>query len=326
MYILKQLPEDFLVTEISILPLEKAGNYSYYRLIKKNWNTLDAIQRIANILGIKEKELGFAGSKDKHAITEQYISIHTIARERVEGLKIPGLELHFVGYGKQPISLGDLEQNHFEIVVRNVDYWQKESLEYIPNYFDEQRFGDNNLIIGKCLVKKQFKEAVALLHLPLQQPHDYIGALKRLPLRLLRLYLNSYQSYLWNETAARYLRQKTVIKEVPYSAGTLVFSKEILPTKIPLIGFSQLECEPAIQQLLHSIMKKEEITYQDFIIKQIPELTLEGELRALFAAVVDFRIHTITADELFLGKQKVHLSFTLGKGSYATIVMKRLFA
>ena len=236
MYLLKTIPEDFIVREISNIQIKDSGKYLYFKLTKKNYNTLDAIKKIARALGLKEKQIGFAGTKDKTALTEQVCSLFGASKGKLLSLKIPDLSIQFLGSGDAPISLGDLTGNQFEITVRNLDTINIKPIQFIPNYFDEQRFGTSNVQIGRHLIKKQFADAVKLINDSLcrqhlqQKPNDYIGALKRLPIRLLRLYVNAYQSYLWNETLAQYLRTNgTVLKEEKYSQGVFVFTKEFFP-------------------------------------------------------------------------------------------------
>ena len=74
MYKIKQIPEDFIVKEINDIILNNDGKYSYFLLKKKNYNTLNAIKAIAKKLKINEKDIGFAGNKDKEAVTKQTIS------------------------------------------------------------------------------------------------------------------------------------------------------------------------------------------------------------------------------------------------------------
>lgn len=364
---IKQLPEDFLVTEISNieikeestiptpdhppLPSSNSNKYLYYKLIKKDWNTLDAVKRIALLLNVKEKQIGFAGSKDRKAITEQIISFQGVRKEQVDNIKLNGIELHFLGCGNKPISLGDLEGNKFEIVVRNLNDEEIKDISngnehvssintanhpYIPNYFDEQRFGLRNVSVGRHLVKKQFGKAVITINDPhyieylKDHQNDFIGALKKIPTRLLRMYINSYQSYLWNETLVQYLHDHGIVeKTVEYSLGRFVFVKNddhFLDLKIPLIGFGSQELENTeTHDIIKYLMQKEEISYDDFIIKQIPELSLEGELRKCFVKVKDLKVGELEDDELNAGKKKVLIKFTLPKGSYATMVVRKLF-
>ena len=66
------------------------------------------------------KNFGFAGNKDKKAITEQKISIFK-GSKNFENVELSGIGLKYLGNGKEPISLGDLEGNEFEIIIRNLD-------------------------------------------------------------------------------------------------------------------------------------------------------------------------------------------------------------
>jgi len=335
MYKLKQLPEDFVVIELPVVKAEPRGNYLYFWMKKKEKNTLDAVKELAKMLWIKEKDIGFAGSKDKHAVTEQLISLTGITKEMVENLNIKQVLLQFYGYGKTPISLGDLQGNEFELIVRNLTTEKIEEITLVENYFDEQRFSEHNVKIGRYLLKKEFGKAVSLvddlkvrMHLE-QKPTDHVGALKVLPIRLLRMYVNAYQSYLWNKTVAAYLEQKgKVLKTEKYSEGELVFvsdAERFTKVSIPLIGFGHEDVEDAeIQEIIDQIMDEENLSYTDFIIKQIPELTLEGELRKVIVPVHDLEIGKKMIDELHKGKKKVKVSFTLPKGSYATMVIKRI--
>lgn len=332
MYRLKQLPEDFIVKEISSLKTKNQGSYLYFLLKKKNRNTLDAVKEIAKQLNLKEKQIGFAGSKDKQAITEQVCSVKGISKDKLSKIKIDNAELTFLGYNDQPVCLGDLTGNQFEITIRNLKKTKLKKIDFIENYFDEQRFSQNNVKIGKFLIKKQFSDAVKLVNSDKAKEHleknknDYVGALKKLPLRLLRMYVNAYQSYLWNETLAEYLRTKKNTHKVKYSLGIFIFiKKKINKLDLPLIGFSEIDFNEEIKNIIIKIMRKEDVDFSDFIIKQIPELSLEGDARKAFVEVQNLEISKPDQDELNKGKKKIKVNFTLPKGSYATLVIRKLF-
>ena len=78
MAIIKQLPEDFIVEELQPAKLKLSPgncNYKYFWLTKKGLSTLEAIRAISDYLGISKDRIGFAGAKDKKAVTTQLISI-----------------------------------------------------------------------------------------------------------------------------------------------------------------------------------------------------------------------------------------------------------
>lgn len=306
-YQIKQLPEDFVVKEISKIKIKDRGRYLYFRLKKKDWNTLDVVKEMSKRLKIAIKDIGFAGNKDKKAVTEQLISVKNVKREKLEKIKLKDVSLEFLGYGDEPITLGDLERNYFEIIVRNLDDFKLKVPKKIVNYFDEQRFGKNNVAVGKSLIKKDFKKACKLLELEVKN-NDYIGALKMIPKRLLRMYVNAYQSFIWNETVKEVVDNRMKAKE------------------IPLVGFgTELNEFPEMKKIIEDILEKEKIGLNDFIIKQIPELSQEGGLRKIFIEVKDFKILEKGDDKLNEGKKKFEISFTLPKGSYGTMVVKEIF-
>ena len=111
-----------------------------------------------------------------------------------------------------------------------------------------------------------------------------------------------------------------------YVMDAIKATKEKLNDEIPLIGFDTEFGDDKIENIAVSIMKKEDIWFDDFVIKQIPELSREGEMRKAFVDVKEFSLGELEEDDLNLGKKKVKVSFILGKGSYATMVIKKLFA
>lgn len=314
MYKIKQIPEDFMVWEIPKYDIDDNGEYAYFWLRKKNLNTVDAIKKIAFKLKIPIKNVGFAGNKDKNAVTEQVISIRGIKKERIEGVNFPGMEITYIGQGIKPISLGDLEGNRFRITVRDLkDKYFVKSLNKIPNFFGEQRFSKNNIGIGKALVLKNFKKAVDLIDLRYVKEYlddnlgDYVGALRQIPLKLRRLYIHSYQSFLWNKSIEEFLKTKPFKNE-----------------KIPLIGFG-IELENnKVSSIIRKIMSKEGIVQRDFVISQIPELSSEGAVRDLFIKPGNLKVIK-GMDEINKERQKAVVCFTLPKGSYATVVISYLF-
>jgi tRNA(Glu) U13 pseudouridine synthase TruD len=72
-------------------------------------------------------------------------------------------------------------------------------------------------------------------------------------------------------------------------------------------------------------MQQEGITYRDFIIKSLPEISPEGSSRKLYSEIKKLKIGTLENDELNKGMKKVKISFFLNKGDYATMAIKNMF-
>ncbi len=309
---LKQTPEDFVVKETSTIEPAKDGNYTYFTLKKRNWTTLQAMQLVAAGLKCPVRWLGCAGNKDKAAVTEQVCSVASVAPETIRSLAIKDITLTPLGKGEKPVSLGDLKGNRFDIVVRDIDVLPAKKTRFV-NLFGEQRFSTNNAAIGKALVTRDFSQAAALvlstkspaaqkMHQVLAAaPKNYLGALKAIPLKLLKLYIHAYQSLLWNELATAHAREHDK------------------NTKLPIVGFGTIP-----DKQLEDILKREGISLRDFVIKEFPDLSSEGTERDVFAEAMDFTMGALEDDELNQGRKKVRLTFTLQPGSYATEFVRQL--
>ena len=342
MYKIKQIPGDFIVKEITDIKLKDNGNYTYFILKKRNYTTERAVSAIAYYLKTDRKNIGYAGSKDKNAITEQFISIK--GQIKKENINLKDIELIYKGKGDERISLGDLKGNEFIITVRNLNEKEiKLTSIQIPNYFDEQRFSKNNVEIGRSILKKDFKKAVNLIlenysennvnferdvkeHI-LRLPNDFIGAIKKVPKKIRMMYVHAFQSLIFNKTVSELIISETKdYKKISYSNGFFVFpNKDLNNIKIPIIGFGTEFKDDKLRDTSSALLKKEGITLRDFIVRGMPELASEGNERNMLVKAEKLSIKT-EDDELNKSKKKCIISFTLPKGSYATIVIKNIFS
>lgn len=143
---LKCLPDDFQVEE-QIAPLPAGGQLALYRLTKSSLGTPEAVDAVLRKWNLPRSQVAYAGLKDRHALTTQFITIQGGPRR---GLRQTNLELAYVGQVARPVHAKDIVANRFAIVLRDLTAEElaaaKESLARIaadglPNYFDSQRFG-----------------------------------------------------------------------------------------------------------------------------------------------------------------------------------------
>lgn len=315
-YAIKVLPEDFKVVELfPELSLKESGMYSYWKLWKRNLTSLDALQVLADFLKVPVSRFAFAGQKDKFAVTEQTISAFNIPVQILAEFSSPDVAVSFVGYADVPVYLGQLLSNSFEIVVRNVQARPK-LLKRFVNFFGEQRFSDDNSAVGKAFVKGNLEVASLIVaksnsfvgeHLALH-PRDFVGALRLVDKRLLRLYVHAYQSSLWNRGVELFLQS------APDYRGSF-----------PLVGFgTELENTP-YESVVNGLLSDEGITLRSFVISSLPDISSEGDLRDVFVEFSDLDISRLSSDELHDGAKRCTLKFTLPKGCYATEVVRQLF-
>jgi tRNA pseudouridine13 synthase len=335
-YKLKQINDDFIVTEDSNVIINEKGSYNYYLLTKKNYNTESVIQELSKKSNIPRKFFSYAGLKDKNAITKQYISVKGTIKE----FENDNYSIKHIGKSDKPISLGDLKGNKFEIVIRNIEsnsnYQINKSklIDFTINYFDEQRFSKNNFEIGLSIIKKDYKRASELIdydscqNFLIKNPTDLIGAIRTVPFKILKIYISAVQSFFWNEVTKEYIKKHTKINQkLDYSLSEFIFTNEkIKNIEIPLITFDTEFENSEIEDSYIDILKKYNITPRDFIIRTIPNITPKGNVRNLICEIKNLQMSELQIDELNDKKKKVNISFELGKGSYATIIVKHLFS
>jgi len=303
-YSIKDKPKDFIVDEIINLNLD-GGGYIYFKLKKENFTTIKALELIARRLNLKLKNFGFAGNKDKKAITTQACSVFGANEDKLKDLKLSNIKIEILGRGKSPISLGDLEGNSFKIFVKAEKI---KKTDFFVNYYGEQRFGINcnNHIIGKYLLERRFKQACNNLNLSKINP---INSLREFGARKLKFFLHSYQSYLWNSLIYEKLKEEDGF-EVPYCLGKYKFlDKKIKNFKVNLPNFDTDD--------YNHILKKENLVKEAFLIRELPELVSETNFRDIITEVKDLKVKK--------EKEGYFLSFFLNKGSYATVFLKKLF-
>ena len=207
--------EDFTVEELQDDSLSISdGEHTHFTLEKRNWDTITALREIARASGVSYKRFGFAGNKDRRAVTKQRISAWHVEEERLRTVRLPGISLYDFNRNHSRITLGSLMGNRFVATVRRTKFNGQELVETltnikteldgvgVPNYFGYQRFGTtrpNTHLVGRMIVKGDLEGAVnSYLGFPYEtesppcrearsyydQTHDITGALKIYPRRL----------------------------------------------------------------------------------------------------------------------------------------------
>ncbi len=172
--------EDFYVEEIpEVIPTGEGPNV-YIWIEKLGRTTLDVVLDIARDLHIDRKRMGFAGMKDKKAITRQWICIANMdSQEQFHQVKdlegtIYKTEFLKVVRGRKKLRMGQLKGNKFRILIKDLDDIEESAeiaddvlkqleITGVPNYFGWQRFGKprtNTHLVGEALIHNDLKEAV----------------------------------------------------------------------------------------------------------------------------------------------------------------------
>lgn len=148
---IRSVPEDFVVEEIDAFPPSGQGEHLLLSVEKRGMNTGFAAQRIAHWAGVAESAIGYAGMKDRHAVTRQRFSVwlpKKVAPDIV-GLQSDDLKVLASDWHARKLSRGALAGNRFVLTLRDVQ-GDTRGIEArlatiaangVPNYFGGQRFG-----------------------------------------------------------------------------------------------------------------------------------------------------------------------------------------
>jgi tRNA pseudouridine13 synthase len=184
--LLREKAEDFIVEEVPAGPWKDTGQYLILRLTKRNWEQQRLVKEMAKALGISHRRISWAGTKDRNAVTSQYISIHGLEPEVVERITLPDVRLEPVGRSDHAISLGELKGNRFTIRIRDcdpsglagrVDEVVRAALSGFPNYVGIQRFGvlrPVTHLVGEKILRGDLEGAV-LTYLGATFPAEQAG-------------------------------------------------------------------------------------------------------------------------------------------------------
>lgn len=353
---IKQIPDDFVVDEVAAELRQGDGEYVHFTLEKKNWDTLRAIKEISKRLRVSRKRLGFAGTKDRRAITRQRVSVWNIPIEDLKKINIRDITLSEFSQSPERINLGYAWGNKFSIVARNIDLEADELKARVgeianelkdgfPNFFGLQRFGIQRPIthrVGRAILKTDFKEAV-MTYLAgvyetereeavkarkyLRDTNNFREAIKIFPKNL--GYENAMLNHLVNhETdfigALRKLPKKLRWMFV-HAYQSYIFNRALshhikegdVPENLDLLGYNSKPDDVSAK-----ILEEDDVSLTDFKTPSMPELSSEGKTRDCLIRAEDFEASELQEDELNEGKKKLTLKFKLLKGSYATTMLR----
>lgn len=297
---LKQVNEDFIVTELPLQLPTGEGEHIWLDVEKNGANTAFVAQQLAEAAGVTERDVGYAGLKDRYAITRQWFSIYLPKGETPDLRQLQHPEFKVLGQTRHVKKLrpGDLMGNRFRIVLRDVigdrdrieANLQAVAAHGVPNYFGAQRFGfdGGNVEQGRAMLAREIR---------VRNPKKK------------GIYLSAVRSFVFNEVLAFRIQQGLWGKCLPGD----VLTDEGLPTG-PLWGRGRLISNDDALALESSVAERHAV-----LCHGMEHAGLDQERRALVARPDDFSWEWPQADQLAL-------TFTLPAGNYATSVLHEILS
>lgn len=319
---LRTCAEDFQVDEeLNFLPTGE-GEHVLLQIRKRHTNTEWLAQQLAKLSGVKLVDVSYAGLKDRHALTTQWFSVRLAGRPEPawQHLASPDIEfLHMVRHSRK-LRRGALRANHFKILIRDVQGDRKElehrlqrvACQGVPNYFGEQRFGNdyNNLTQAEALLT---------------------GTLKVRDRHKRSLYLSAARSLLFNAVLSARVDQalwnQAIHGDVMQfeNSSALFLSETVTPDIIERL--SRFDIHPTgplwgrgtpMTQGQTAKLESEVLSSYTPWCTGLEHAGLVQERRAL-----RLKVNQLVWE--FIDPHTVHLGFWLPPGGYATTVLRELF-
>jgi tRNA pseudouridine13 synthase len=316
---LRCVPDDFKVFEILSFEPSGEGEHAFLQVQKCGQNTEYVARQLAQVAGVRQRDVGYAGLKDRHAVTTQWFSVWLPGKSDPDWsvLENQAIKVLQAVRHARKLKRGVLSGNRFAITIRD---WQgnKERLitqltaiktNGIANYYGEQRFGHSGQNVANALA--MFRS-------------------KRVKREQRSLYLSAARSYLFNQILSSRVSAGTWNKALP--GDTFVFdgshscfqsqqpdddilrrieSKTIHPSGVLWGKGSQDVDLDALR------IEKDVINANAELAEGLIASGVERSRRAL-------RVNVDNLEWMFINPSQLLLTFTLPAGSYATALLREV--
>lgn len=196
----------------------------------------------------------------------------------------------------------------------------------------------------------QLRYERSLLKYLVSHPKNFVGAFRTLPLKLREIFVQAYESYLFNLFLSTRIAQGVPLNTAEVGDYVIRVERNGLPLPsihttvrlenladiqnslhagklrlaIPLIGFKQRPSQGAQGEIENRILEQEAISHSNFQIDTMPEVSAAGRLRPALTPINDFSTEKITHAATRTSANNVEITFTLHRGSYATVLLREI--
>lgn len=319
--VIRSCPEDFIVDEVMGFSPDGEGNHAWLHIRKRSTNTEWLARELATLADVPLSEVGYAGLKDRYAVTSQVFTVNLSGKEEPDWQQLASDNITFLEIDRhgRKLKRGALRENRFVLTLRELQgectdiehRLQCIAEEGVPNYFGEQRFGHDfgNLAVAAAMFRGEWRESIR---------H------KR------SLYLSAARSYLFNKVLSSRVAAGNWNRALPgeslmQEGSTSCFSVRLIGGDIekriatghlhptgPLWGRGRPTSLAEAQAFELGVLEGE-----DFWQAGLEKAGMEQERRAL-------RLPAKKLQWQWLDHKTLQLQFALPPGAYATSVLREI--
>jgi tRNA pseudouridine13 synthase len=322
---------DVQIKDITVYPQRFSRERMYSQLIKGNrfHITVRGIEQPASVIEERTKSV-----KEK---VERVGGVPNFFGHQRFGTIRPNT--HQIG---KYLTRGDPERAALAFLAEPSVHEHPEAREARQQLQDTMNFGEALERFPRFLKYERFM----LNHLA-RVPTDFVGAFRTLPRRLRKLFVQAYQSYLFNRFLSERIRRGIPLDEPQVGDYMLKLDEHGIPTEewsqateqniqamvdavkenkmcvaAPLVGPDQPPSKGIQGEIEQAILEAENVNPDKFKIPYMPEATAEGRVRAVLNPVWNLTMEEVSEDKENPDRQMMKLGFTLNRGSYATVILR----
>jgi tRNA pseudouridine13 synthase len=317
----RSIPEDFEVEEVPAYAPSGTGEHVFAFIEKRGLTTKDAVRALCESVGADPRAAGWAGLKDRHAVTRQWISIWGATPDAVRKAEIEGIRVLEVALHPHKLRTGHLQANRFRIRLRQIDVSKLEDLRRVlseiemhglPNYYGEQRFG------------REGDNAERALRWVLGETRPPRSGFQR------KLQMSALQSQLFNRRVAERVQSSTLARVFAgdvmkkHDSGGLFIATEVEDTQARADTWEISPTGPMFGAKMRW-PEGEALACEEALLQEAG-LTLDhlAKWKRVAPGTRRFVRVPVPSVDLTVSDNTVDLNFTLPAGSYATILVREI--
>jgi tRNA pseudouridine13 synthase len=317
----RSTPEDFEVEEVPAYLPSGSGEHIFAFIEKRELTTKDAVRALCESVGADPKAAGWAGLKDRHAITRQWVSIWGTTPDALTKAEIEGVQVLEAAPHSHKLRTGHLQANQFRLRLRQVEASRIDDLRRVlaeietrglPNYYGEQRFG------------REGDNAERALRWVLGEARAPRGGFQR------KLQMSALQSQLFNRCVAERVQTSTlgqvfagdVMKK--HDSGGLFIATDLEDAQVRADAWEISATGPMFGAKMR--WPEGEARAREEALLQEVGVTLEhlGKWKRIAPGTRRFVRVPVPKTGVSVSGNTVNLEFTLPAGSYATILVREI--
>jgi tRNA pseudouridine13 synthase len=317
--VIRSQPEDFRVQEIPLIEPSGEGSHLWLELEKRGANTNWVAEQLAVAAGAALRDVGFAGMKDRHAVTSQWFSVclQEAGNPDWKSWSIPDVNIIQARRHSRKLKRGALKANHFRIVLRRLSgdtaglepRLETVRSQGVPNYFGPQRFGFNGANVERGV--------------------RWLRHGGRLSRSRRSIYISAVRSFLFNQVLSRRVEDASWNRLLDGDVAILDGSRSLFTCDMPDAELSRrcssFDIHPSgplpgsagmVPMRQAWKVENEALEEHASIVETLHSARIRADRRALRLTVGKLQWE-LSADVLVL-------SFELGAGGYATSLLSEL--